>query len=168
MERKQVLMQALRAFVNQRPGLEFGNYGDVRLYRQESRQIQRDRQDALELVRAVAWRDSISIDDILSAAKSAYSGRLSITDTGKGFRIDYCAGQYFPTEYRKAVCAVMAAALWEYQRRNMPKPSGKPIVRTNDAGTFEHDNINGKTPGDWLRSSFRREFGSSIARRWFD
>jgi hypothetical protein len=27
---------------------------------------------------------------------------------------------------------------------------------------------NGKTPGDWLRSRFRREFGATMQKRYFD
>ena len=30
------------------------------------------------------------------------------------------------------------------------------------------ERYNGKTAGDWLRSSFRREFGRGIQSRWFD
>lgn len=167
---KEQILQALRAWVNQRPGLEFGNYGDISSYRSELRSITKDRRDALELLSAVALRDSITADDIIAATR-AYSGRLQIKPTEHGgCRIEYCAGQYWPTEYRKAACAVLASALWERKRADMPKPSGK-VKRVSGVGPFargiEHDSIEGLSPGDWLRRSFRREFGQSIARRWF-
>jgi hypothetical protein len=58
--------------------------------------------------------------------------------------VDYCTGQYFPTEYRRAVCSVLSSALWDY-------------FRTNGADT-----------GDDIRRTARRELGRSIASRWFN
>lgn len=167
-DRKQSIINGLQAWIKQRPGLEYGNYGTLTSYCAEQRDITKDLQDARVLLRAVIWRDGITADDLLTAAKHAYSGRLSITETAPGrFVIDYCTGQYWPTEYRKAVCAVLASALWTYQRESMPKPAGT-ITRTRDGITTEHDSINGKTPGDWLRDHFKQEFGRSIANRWFN
>ncbi len=165
------ILAALRAWVNQRPGLEFGNYGEVKAYRSELRSITKDRAQALELIRAVEWRDSITAEMLLASFPRAYSGRLSITQDAKGRAVlDYCTGQYWPTEYRRAACAVLASVLWDYFRENMPKPTGK-IKKTIGFGTFahesEHDNINGQTPGDYLRGTARKEFGRSIASRWF-
>ena len=160
--KKQAICEALRAWINQRPGLEFGNYGDVANYRAEVRSIGRDLQHARELLRAVEYRDSISGDDLEAAFPHAYSGRLSLRDISARyadgsilwiFELDYCTGQYWPTEYRKAACAVLASALWSRKREDMPSPRGK---------------LKGMTPGDWLRASFRREFGRSIANRWFN
>jgi hypothetical protein len=65
--------------------------------------------------------------------------------------IDYCTGQYFPTEYRKAVCAVLASALW-----------------TRHRGGMSNDTIDGKTPGDRIRAQFREVFGRAIASRYFN
>lgn len=169
---KQQILEALRVWINQRPGLEFGNYGEMSAYRSELRSIAKDRRDALELLSAVALRDSITAEHLIEASKRAYSGRLTLEATDKGgVRIAYCTGQYWPTEYRKAAAAVLAAALWEHRRENMPKPQGK-VTKGTGVGPFyresEHDSIEGLTPGDWLRRSFRREFGASIQRRWFD
>ena len=162
--KKQAICQALRAWINQRPGLEFGNDGSVTSYRAEVRSIGRDLQHARELLRAVEHRDSITGDDLEAAFPHAYSGRLTLVppnsdgpvegfNGGKYYRLDYCTGQYWPTEYRKAACAVLASALWSRKREDMPSPRGK---------------LKGMTPGDWLRASFRREFGRSIANRWFN
>lgn len=123
-QEKQNILQCLRAFINQRPGLQFCNYGDVSAYRSEMRSITKAKHHAETLLNAVAWRDSITAADIIAASKGAFSGRLTIERTEKGgFKIDYCTGQYFPTEYRNAVCAVFSAVLWDYCRANMPAPS---------------------------------------------
>lgn len=164
---KQQILDALRAWINQRPGLEFGNYGNVASYRSELRTITRDRAEALQLLRAVELRDSITAADVLAGFR-AYSGRLQISEKDGKARLEYCTGQYWPTEYRKAVCAVLASVLWEYARGCMPAPKGKITRHNAMLGATEHDNVDGMTPGDWLRRFFRREFGRGIAARWFN
>lgn len=148
--RKQTLCNMLYRFIRQRPGLEFCNYGDWSAYRAEMRSIGKDLQHAQTLLRAVELRDSITADDILRAAEHSFSGRLSIKETEPGrFELDYCTGQYWPTEYRRAACAVLSSALWDYWRYNcMPDGTNKP--------------------GDYLRNCARREFGRGIASRWFN
>ena len=209
-DRKTAILDALDAFVRQRPGLEFGNYGDVTSYRSELRSITRDLHDYRELRKAVQWRDGITADALLEATH-AFSGRLQLKETAKepacgyinsgnlgvvAFDVDYCTGQYFPTEYRKAACAVLAQALWDYTRGHaMPAPcdhrvrsygsdeqAGKWLgihAATEERaargdGCYIEDRY--KLPGsdrkgsagDWLRAYFVREFGRGIARRWFN
>lgn len=143
--RKHDILQALQAWVRQRPGLEFGNYGNATAYRAELRGITRDRRHAETMINAIAWRDSIGADDILQGAKGAFSGRLTITEgADRRVSVDYCAGQYWPTEYRRAVCAVCSSILWSYAR--------------------EHA---GCATGDAIRKWARDEFGIAIARAWF-
>jgi hypothetical protein len=153
--RKQAICNALRAFARQRPGMEFGNYGDAKSYRAELRAITRDLAHATELLRAVEWSDGITADALIDAARGAFSGRLSLRiDASYRVHIEYCTGQYFPTEYRKAVCAVcavLASALWSRFRDGI-----------------RLDTIDGKTPGDRIRAHFRREFGRAIASRYFN
>lgn len=166
--RRQMILAALAAFIRSRPGLEFANYGDVTAYRSEQRSIARAKRDAETLLSAVNWRDGIDADALLRAARSSFSGRLSITERDDGrVAIDYCAGQYYPTEYRNAACAVLASALWEYTREKAC-PEGDR-VRTNARGETEYLS-HGKwmRPGAWLRDYFRREFGVTMQRRWFD
>ncbi len=196
--RKSLILDALRAFINQRSGIEFGNYGDVKAFRAEQRGIQKDRRQALELLRAVELTSEIGADELIKAARSAYGGRLTIRQFadlcyGKPSRceIDYCTGQYFPTEYRRAACAVLASALWEYTREHcMPEVTsyaaspwgfkGNPpkFATLADAKAFRDDKggsdwgyvdelHNGKSAGDWLRAHFLRQFGRGIASRWF-
>ena len=114
---KELIIDALRQWIRQRPGLEFANYGDVSIYRAELRSIGNDLKHARELLAAVACRDGITDKDLIDASRRAYSGRLAI-DTRSGVSIDYCTGQYWPTEYRRAACAVLASALREYWKRS--------------------------------------------------
>ncbi len=174
---KQLIIDALYKWIRQRPDLEHANYGDISSYRSELRSITRDLHDARVLMRAVELRDSITAHDIVDASQHAFSG-LEIVQgyrvNGKGFfsstsaaqqavdkylpaivaiesavKIDYCTHQYWPTEYRKAVCAVLASALRNRKRADMP----------DDTGKLSH--------GDWLRDQFRREYGIGIGKRWF-
>ena len=107
MEKTQIL-SALRAFVRQRPGLDFANYGDVKLYRAEVRSITKDLHHADE-----------------------------------GIRVHWCAGQYWPTEYRRGVAASLAYALWDYWRES------------------------GCDTGDKIRAEARRSLSRAVSRRFF-
>ncbi len=143
---KPQIIDSLRTFINQRPGLEYANYGDLVSYRAEMRSITKDLHQARELLRYVGLRDSITGADIIAASKNAYSGRLTINADAT---IDYCTGQYWPTEYRRAVCAVLAQAVWAWKRDQcMPADTAQP--------------------GDYLRASLKREFGRGMAARWFN
>lgn len=139
---KSTIIAALHKWIAQRPGLEFGNYGDVSSYRSEMRSIAWDLQHARTMVNYVAWHDSITAEMILSAADNG--GRLTLTADGDKVTIDYVTGQYWPTEYRRAVCALMSSVIWHWLR----------------------ENCNCET-GDDIRRDARRELGQSIARRWF-
>jgi hypothetical protein len=180
---KTTIIDNLRAFARQRPGLEFGDYGDpatayrfeahshcaeVLAYRADQRSITRDLAEALTMLRSVELRDSITAADLIRASEGAFSGRLTINpETGT---IDYCTGQYWPTEYRRAVCAVLSSALWDYWRDNMPEPVatvskdyGHGLVCDQEVYTSRK-----LTAGDYLRRQASNEFGRGIARRWFN
>jgi hypothetical protein len=165
---KTQIIEGLTAFIHQRPGIEPGNYGSWKDYRSESRQVTRDLHDAGTLLRAVMWRDSLTGEDLLRAFPNAFSGRLTCERMPDGrVRLDYCTGQYFPTEYRRAACAVLSSALWEWTRQHaMPQP------RHRDGVGGAQYAINGQiqlvSPGDWLRRHFRKEFGARLAGRYFD
>lgn len=167
---KELIMMALTRFAEQRPGLDPANYfsggnwiENRRNYDNERRSIHTDLKQFRTLWRAVRWRDSITAYNLIDASRDAYSGRLTITRTDAGgFAIDYCTGQYFPTEYRRAACAVLALALWANVREyDMPAP-----VITNDGERY--GSLQCLSAGDWLRAHFRREFGRGIAARWFN
>lgn len=157
---KSHLLNLLSAFIRQRPGLNFANYGSVKSYRQEMAGISRQFSDAKVLLREIELNPDITAETILAALRSAFSGRLSY-DGSNGF-LTYCAGQYYPTEYRAAVCAVCARVLWVYAAATeLPAPTGNA---TDEGG----EKFDGLSAGDWLRRHFRRRFGRGIAARWFD
>lgn len=147
---KTEILNTLAKFAAKRPQLEAANYiRDYRdsegraAYRAEVRSITRDLHHARAIIRRVEL-SGITAAEIITASREAFSGRLTITATDDGIvKIDYCAGQYFPTEYRKAVAAVCARALWNYWKTD-----------ANDA--------------DRIRNTARREFPRAIARAYFN
>ncbi len=142
---KDTIIAALYAHVAQRPGLEFGNYGDIALYRSEMRAITKQRHDAEAMIRYCHIRDSITADDLRHAMSGG--GRLTWAEDGNGGgRLEYCTGQYWCTEYRAAVSRALSGVLWDRFREDR---EGKP------------------TTGDDIRAAARRELGAPIARRWF-
>jgi hypothetical protein len=121
------ILDALRVWLNRRPGLPFADYCDEgrpgntrpdpegrKAYAAEMRRLTRDRADGLEMLAQVELR-SIPVEDMLEGFR-AYAGRL----TWEGGRLDYTAGQYEPTERREAACAVLKAMLWNYWRADLP------------------------------------------------
>ena len=109
------------------------------------------------MINYVAWRDSITAEMILDAAKS---GRLSIVVKGDTVAIDYCTGQYWCTEYRPAVCRLLSSVIWHWISANA---STTEVAKMPQHGCMEGI-VN---QGDYIRKTARRELGTSIARRWF-
>jgi hypothetical protein len=144
-QRKQQIIDSLYRWIKQRPGLEFCNYGSVPAYRSEMRDITKDLHHAREMLAYVSRRPSITADDLLTAARDSYSGRLTIREGLDRAEVDYCTGQYWPTEYRRATCAVLASAIW---------------YRLRDDTTSENK-------CEAIRKTARREFSRSVAARWF-
>ena len=95
------LKALLRAFVAQRPGFEHGNYNTLSAYRADQRRAMNDKADALALINA--FPDEAARGFLTDVLK----GRLSL----EGDQLEYTAGQYYPTEYRAAVCRAVSDAL---------------------------------------------------------
>lgn len=164
MDKKELILDALEKFARQRPGVDFGNYGDVSAYRAELRGITRALHDARLLLGAVE-HSGITADDIIKASEGAFSGRLIIKIDGDKVTIGYCAGQYWCTEYRNAVCAVLASALWTHKRDHC-MPEGVLMHNQETGETMRR--YDGLRAGDWSRRKFAREFGRGVASRWFN
>ena len=141
---KSAILSALRNWVSQRPGFNPCNYTPAS-YRADCRTVARQRRDALEMLRFIELSGSITSPMLNAAFHDAFSGRLS----WDGVRLSYCAGQYWPTEYRAAACAVLASAIWAWLRDEC----------------CPHDE---EHKGDWIRSAARRNFGRGLASRWFN
>jgi hypothetical protein len=135
---KMKTLNILNKFVSQRPGLSFADYDSNYYYNQDYRGILQAKHD-FERMSAHISNTSISDEDLIKSSSSAFSGRLSLTTDS----VEYCAGQYFPTEYRAAACAVLAYALWQYWRA---------------CGYSSHKEI---------QNIARATFGRGIASRWF-
>ena len=113
---KELILSTLGKFIAQPPRLETGNYVSSgndrqgwRALRQERRSITKDLKTAKFLLPMVQAQVRLGI---LLESFRAYSGRLE----WNGKELHYTAGQYFPTEYRKSVCAVLSQALWDTWR----------------------------------------------------
>ena len=113
--------RALVCYAAQHPGLEYGNYASGwndtdgrRAYFAESHQITKHWHRVRNAVRSLY---GVTNDEIIEACRRAFSGRLTMEQTEKGWRVDYCSGQYWPTEYRKAVASVLEYAAEAYSRR---------------------------------------------------
>ena len=143
---KQATLAALYTFINKRPRFDPANYGDRSSYQSDVRRATQQLNDARLLLRQIELRDSITADDLLEAARG---GRLDVTVIGDNVQVDYTTGQYWPTEYRAGVARLAASALWDRARRDML-------------------DADGKTDGDTIRASFRRQFGRGMAARYFN
>lgn len=130
------ILESLHRFVASRSGIEWVNYGGSReAFMGDYRTILRHGRDARAMLRAaeLCRLPENVLADVLR------SGRL----TWDGSRLDFCACQYHPTEYRAAACRALASALWVHWR--------------GAAGTC-----------DQIRAEARRSLGRGIARRWFN
>lgn len=151
------ILEALHTFIRSRPGLDYCNYGDPVAYRAEMRGITRDLRDARTLLQSIERAHGITGRNLVDTASTT---RLTITETPDGVRVDYCTGQYYPTEYRRAVAAVAASALWDYVRDHC---SPAPDIAADGRRTYQ-----GLSGGDWLRRYFRRVYGRGLASRYFN
>ena len=138
------ILHALAAFAATRPGIDPRNYisswsdtAGRKAYAAEVRSITKDLHHARALLTAVRL-SSITEAQLVTAFRSK---RLS----WDGQSLDYCVNSYFPTEYRRAVCAVLASALWVYFREDC-----------------------GCDTGDKIRLAARRALPRAIVSRWFN
>lgn len=139
---KSKILNLMRAFVAQRSGLDWRNYASdwrdksgMAALRSDRNRILQHGRDARALLVFVE-RSSMPIDFLMSELET---GRLTFDSARNA--LDYCAGQYFPTEYRAAVCRALANAIWRFYRDNL-----------------EMD----------VRQFARDEFGRGLAARWFN
>jgi hypothetical protein len=144
---KQQLLSLINHLAYEPAGLDPRNYGgdNTEGFREDKSRIALQLSDFKKIFIAVNNRDGLTEDHILFALDHSFSGRLSYEEKSKS--LTYCTGQYYPTEYRAACCAVLASALWSYMRDLMPADT---------------DN-----KGQWLRDYFKKELGRGVGTRWF-
>jgi len=149
---KSEIIDLLRQWVAQSHGIDPRNYisghndiNGIAAYRQDVRQITKNLNDAQTLIRACELSDGLTAENLVNGFESAYSGRLELvrklTPKGEVWALDYCTGQYWPTEYRAVVCAVLVYALRDYYRES------------------------GNTADD-IRAKLTRVLGRKIVERW--
>jgi len=132
------ILEALARFVGQRSGIDGRIYGGSQeAFMTDYRRILRDGREARALLRVVELSTCLPDSILVDVLKT---GRL----TWDGKRLDYCAGQYFATEYRAAVCRALASVLWNYWW---------------DGGRYTAEQI---------RAAAKSNLGRGIARRWFN
>jgi hypothetical protein len=126
------VFEVFRRFINQRAGLDPRNYfsdwrdkDGHRAYRAEARSIQADGKRARRaLETALLFPFTPENAAALIDATHAFSGRLQIVfESSKGIAIDYCTGQYWPTEYRKAAATVLKRYVEDIRPKQ--KPGGR-------------------------------------------
>ena len=116
-------IEMLVKFVNQKPGLDFCNYGDYKLYRQEMNEITRDKHDFNELL-TLAYRRIENLDKAVYNKLLNSGDRLSLVDG----ELQYITGQYFPTEYRPAACRCLVSLIWA-DFRDEKDSRGNPVYK---------------------------------------
>jgi len=137
----------LSAFVNQRSGIEFANYGDVSAFRKEQREIGNDKKDYFELLSLASNRVENLNDKILAYLKAS-SGRLTLNEKGE---LNYCTGQYFPIEYRPAACQVIKSIIWN-SYANEKNADGTDVY----------------SDGHAIRKAIRRNLSRRVSRNYFN
>ena len=140
------ILTLIRKHVSQRSGIDCRNYGDRASLMHDYRRILRDGRDARRMLTACEL--SSMPTNTLRNAFRAYSGRLSLDEFAG--TLEYCTGQYFPTEYRAAACAVLSEALAMHY--------GAADESLSDEGGYSF-----KRAQSWAK----RNLGRGIAGRWF-
>lgn len=148
MKQTQTTIEKLVKFVNQRPGLDFCNYGEIRAYRTEMREITNDRKDFFELL-GLASRRVQNLENKLNEYLSKSSGRLTIDENGN---LEYCTGQYFPVEYRPAACRVLASLIWASYLDEVEDNTPNNVYKT----------------GDEIRKAIRRNLSRRVGKNYFN
>lgn len=140
-------IEKLTKFVNQRPGLDFSNYGDVSSYRSEMAEITRDRTDYFELL-SLAFSRVDNLNEVLTQHLKTTSGRLALNDQDN---LTYCTGQYFPTEYRPAANRALRSIIWD-SYSNEVDAENNPVY----------------TDGNAIRKAIKRNVSRRIAKNYFN
>lgn len=118
-------IEKLKNFVNQRPGFEFANYGSMKNYRADYTEALKDKHSFYELLAlAQNFVTYSELQETLFIYLKRNSGRLTLDENNN---LQYCVGQYFPTEYRAAACRILAGLLWDIIRDLYPQFTGTEI-----------------------------------------
>lgn len=106
-------LQALSAFVAQRSGINYADYGNRDAYMGDYRPMIQQGKDFRKMA-AFAFYSSVNNEDIIKASDQVFSGRLQFDVISGQYAVNYCTGQYFPTEYRLASCWLISRVIRNY------------------------------------------------------
>jgi len=140
-------IEKLTKFVNQRPGLDYSNYGELSSYRSEMAEITRDRTDYFELL-SLAFSRIDNLNEVVTNYLKTSSGRLTMNEAGN---LEYCTGQYFPTEYRPAANRLLRDIIWN-----------------SYSNELYADNTTVYTDGNDIRKAIKRRISRRIAKNYFN
>ena len=147
-------MALLQKFANQKPQLDYCNYGDPKSYRQEVREITKDLHDFRELLNFAVNRVT-DIEGTLKAYLLKNSGRLTLNEKGE---LNYITGQYFPTEYRPACNRILRDLIWASYR--------------DEKKLIQPTNIEPNPPvyedGNAIRHAIKRNVSRRVAKFYFN
>ena len=139
-------LELLVKFVNQRPRLDFNNYGDRKIYQREMYEITKDMHDFYELLR-LANNVVPDLSDKVREYLEKSNDRLTLN----GDKLQYITGQYFPTEYRPASCRVLKSIIWrEYMNAK------------NGDGTTRYET------GHDIRKAIKKYVSRRVAKNYFN
>ena len=121
--------EAFAAWIAQKPGLDprdyFSSYSDAngrRAYRDDARTISQQKRRALDAL-GQAQLYPYDAAEMAEALRSGFSGRLT-WDT-ESQTLEYCTGQYWPTEYRIAAAVVLERYTEAVRPKSAPLPGAK-------------------------------------------
>lgn len=145
--------RALLDYAAQNPGLDYRNYGEPGPYRSELRSIGKDWERVQNLARAAIGL-GVTDAEIIAKGPRAFSGRL----TWNGKEWDYCTGQYWPTEYRKAVAAILDSCCHDKKQAQKFEP-----LPDREYSIAEMREINERVGGYFFQNSRSGERKTKLA-----
>lgn len=105
------IFRKLIAFAESRPGFDTGDYVDAKSYRADTRKATRDLHRVRKLASQIHWRSTVV--ELIAAELRGGRGRLRLDSRGE---IEYCAGQYYCVEFRRAIVALIETAIRKADR----------------------------------------------------
>lgn len=137
-------------FVNQRPGLNFADYGNRAYYLQDYREILKDLHSFNEFFK-LASRRIDNLNAVLFDYLIKSNDRLTLKESNGVFKLQYITGQYFPTEYRSAACRVLCSIIWN-DYANEINSNGEYIYKD----------------GHEIRKAIKRNLSSRNSKQYFN
>lgn len=126
-----------RKWIKQPSGIDFRDYGDRECFAEEARRISGSVREALEALEA--FEQTPFSPEIMEEALRAFSGRLSFSKNGE---LEYCVGQYFPTEYAVAAKAVLKEYVRLFKLAEKERGRGKVFVAGTPKSMTELKQLN--------------------------